>query len=277
MEADLGEEGVDRRLVGQQLAVEQRARPSGAARCRCRRSPRGPWRIAASRDGCNWPRPRRKAVARGGQAANDNMGRNEMKGITGAAGGRRAGACAGAAAPRPTPRPSTGSRTARRPIRSGPTSSPAPSSGPRTPATPSTPRSTTATSPSQQEAVRAAIAAKADGIVTTSPDPGSLVEVAKEANAAKIPIINFNTPDPTASFDAYVGGDNVTFGKHWAQYLVEQGPGEEGRLRLDAGRDPRRHLWRAGGGGHQARVRARRHHLRGHRGDARPGARSSPA
>jgi simple sugar transport system substrate-binding protein len=72
-----------------------------------------------------------------------------------------------------------------------------------------------------QEALRAAIAAGADGIVTTSPDPGSLVEVAKEANDAKIPIINFNTPDPTASFDAYVGGDNVTFGKNWAQYLVD--------------------------------------------------------
>src|SRR6187402_1654309 len=68
---------------------------------------------------------------------------------------------------------------------------------------------------SQQEAVRAAIAAKADGIVTTSPDPGSLIEIAKEANTAKIPIINFNTPDPKASFNAYVGGDNVTFGKHW--------------------------------------------------------------
>ena len=76
---------------------------------------------------------------------------------------------------------------------------------------------------SQQEAVRAAIAAKADGITTTSPDPGSLIEIAKEANAAKIPIINFNTPDPKASFDAYVGGDNVTFGKNWAQYLVEKG------------------------------------------------------
>src|SRR4249919_3094738 len=72
-----------------------------------------------------------------------------------------------------------------------------------------------------QEAVRAAIAAGADGIVTTSPDPGSLVEVAKEANDADIPIINFNTPDPTASFDAYVGGDNVVFGKNWAQYLVD--------------------------------------------------------
>jgi simple sugar transport system substrate-binding protein len=77
--------------------------------------------------------------------------------------------------------------------------------------------------PSQQEAVRAAIAAKADGIVTSSPDPGSLVQVAKEANAAHIPIINFNTPDPAASFNAYVGGDNVVFGRHWAQYLVDKG------------------------------------------------------
>ena len=77
--------------------------------------------------------------------------------------------------------------------------------------------------PSHQEAVRAAIAAKADGIVTSSPDPGSLVGVAKEANDAKIPIINFNTPDPKASFNAYVGGDNVVFGKNWAQYLVDKG------------------------------------------------------
>ena len=71
--------------------------------------------------------------------------------------------------------------------------------------------------------MRAAIAAKADGIVTSSPDPGSLVEVAKEANDAGIPIININTPDPTASFDAYVGGDNVVFGRNWAQYLVDKG------------------------------------------------------
>lgn len=77
--------------------------------------------------------------------------------------------------------------------------------------------------PSHQEAVRAAISAEADGIVTTSPDPGSLVEVVKEAKAAGIPIINFNTPDPTAGFDAYVGGDNVTFGRNWAQYLVDKG------------------------------------------------------
>ena len=77
--------------------------------------------------------------------------------------------------------------------------------------------------PSHQEAVRAAIASGAAGIVTSSPDPGSLVEVAKEANAARIPIINMNTPDPTASFDAYVGADLEVVGRGWAQYLVDKG------------------------------------------------------
>jgi simple sugar transport system substrate-binding protein len=77
--------------------------------------------------------------------------------------------------------------------------------------------------PSQQEAFRTAIAAKADAIVTTSPDPGSLVEVVKEARAAKIPVINFNTPDAKANFNAYVGADLVVVGKGWAQYLVDKG------------------------------------------------------
>ncbi|NKB69846.1 MAG: substrate-binding domain-containing protein [Candidatus Latescibacteria bacterium] len=76
---------------------------------------------------------------------------------------------------------------------------------------------------SHQEAVRAALAAGADGIVTSSPDPGSLVQVALEANEAGIPIININTPDPTASFDAYVGGNLVAVGRQWAQYLVDKG------------------------------------------------------
>jgi simple sugar transport system substrate-binding protein len=76
---------------------------------------------------------------------------------------------------------------------------------------------------SHQEAVRIAIAAGADGIVSSSPDPGSLVQVAKEANQANIPIININTPDPTASFDAYVGGDLIVVGAAWAQYLVDKG------------------------------------------------------
>lgn len=82
--------------------------------------------------------------------------------------------------------------------------------------------------PSHQEAIRAAIASGADGIVTSSPDPGSLVEVAAEANAAGIPIINMNTPDPTASFDAYVGGDLVVYGRSWAQYLVDNELVQEG-------------------------------------------------
>src|SRR5271166_2379552 len=74
--------------------------------------------------------------------------------------------------------------------------------------------------PSQQEAIRAAIAAKADAIVTT-PDPGSLVDVVKEARAAGIPVINFNTPDSKVNFNAYVGVDLATVGKGWAQYLVD--------------------------------------------------------
>ena len=75
--------------------------------------------------------------------------------------------------------------------------------------------------PAQQEALRAAIAAKADGIVTTSPDPGSLTEIVKEAKAAGIPLINFNTPDPSANFQAYVGSDLTVVGRGWAQYLVD--------------------------------------------------------
>lgn len=76
--------------------------------------------------------------------------------------------------------------------------------------------------PSQQEAIRAAIAAKADAIVTTSPDPGSLVDVVKEARAAGIPVINFNTPDPKVSFNAYVGADLNIVGRGWAKYMVDK-------------------------------------------------------
>ena len=75
--------------------------------------------------------------------------------------------------------------------------------------------------PSHQEAVRAAIAAGADGICTTSPDPGSLTDVVAEAQGAGIPILNFNTSDPSVPFDAYVGGDLQAYGAAWAQYLVD--------------------------------------------------------
>ena len=75
--------------------------------------------------------------------------------------------------------------------------------------------------PSQQEAVRAAIAAGADGICSTSPDPGSMVDVVKEARAKNIPILNFNTSDDKPDWNAYVGGDIKAFGHQWAQYLVD--------------------------------------------------------
>ena len=75
--------------------------------------------------------------------------------------------------------------------------------------------------PSQQEAVRAAISAKARGIVTSTPDPGSLTKVITEAHAAGIPVIIMNTEDKTSGRDAYVGGDNVAIGHRWAQYLVD--------------------------------------------------------
>jgi simple sugar transport system substrate-binding protein len=82
--------------------------------------------------------------------------------------------------------------------------------------------------PSQQEAVRAAIAAGADGICSTSPDPGSMVDVVAEAREAGIPIINFNTPDDAPDWNAYVGGDLNEVGRAWAQYLVDNGHVSEG-------------------------------------------------
>jgi simple sugar transport system substrate-binding protein len=45
----------------------------------------------------------------------------------------------------------------------------------------------------------------------------------KEPHPAKIPVINFNTPDAKANFNAYVGADLVVVGKGWAQYLVDKG------------------------------------------------------
>jgi simple sugar transport system substrate-binding protein len=77
--------------------------------------------------------------------------------------------------------------------------------------------------PSHQEAVRAAIAAGAAGIVTSTPDPGSLTQVISEAHAKGIPVIVINTEDKTSGRDAYVGGDNIQIGSRWAQYLVDKG------------------------------------------------------
>jgi len=77
--------------------------------------------------------------------------------------------------------------------------------------------------PSHQEAIRAAIAAGAAGIVTSTPDPGSLTKVIAEAHAKGIPVIIMNTEDKTSGRDAYVGGDNEVIGRRWAQYLVDKG------------------------------------------------------
>lgn len=82
--------------------------------------------------------------------------------------------------------------------------------------------------PSHQEAFRAAIAAGATGIVTSTPDPGSLNEVIAEAHAAGIPVIIINTEDKDSGRDAYVGGDNIEIGRRWAQYLVDNGFVSEG-------------------------------------------------
>ncbi len=82
--------------------------------------------------------------------------------------------------------------------------------------------------PSHQEAFRAAIAAGAAGIVTSTPDPGSLNEVIAEAHDAGIPVIIINTEDADSGRDAYVGGDNVDVGRRWAQYLVDNGHVAEG-------------------------------------------------
>jgi len=82
--------------------------------------------------------------------------------------------------------------------------------------------------PSHQEAMRAAISAGADGICSSNPDPGALVDTVAEAREAGIPTLNFNTPDPSADWNAYIGGDLVEFGRQWAQYLVDNEHVEEG-------------------------------------------------
>jgi ABC-type sugar transport system substrate-binding protein len=56
--------------------------------------------------------------------------------------------------------------------------------------------------PSQQEAFRAAISAHARGIVTSTPDPGSMTKVISEAHAAGIPVIIMNTDDKASGRDA---------------------------------------------------------------------------
>ncbi len=75
--------------------------------------------------------------------------------------------------------------------------------------------------PTHQEAFRAAITTGAAGIVSSTPDPGTLNEVIAEAHAVGIPVILMNTEDAASGRDAYVGGDTEDIGRRWAQYLVD--------------------------------------------------------
>ena len=74
---------------------------------------------------------------------------------------------------------------------------------------------------SQKEAFSAAIAAGADGIASTSNGIGVLRDEVKLAKEKGIPVVFFNTDDPTAGRDAYIGADLYQVGVIWAKYLVD--------------------------------------------------------
>lgn len=73
----------------------------------------------------------------------------------------------------------------------------------------------------QKEALNTAIAAKPDGIATTSAQPGLWPHEVAAAKSAGIPIIFFNTDDPSTGRQAYVGADLKEVGAIWARYLVD--------------------------------------------------------
>jgi simple sugar transport system substrate-binding protein len=73
----------------------------------------------------------------------------------------------------------------------------------------------------EKEAIQAAIAAHADGIAISSPKDGALVDDVKKAEGAGIPVVFFNTDDPSTGRDAYVGANLEGVGVQWAQYLVD--------------------------------------------------------
>ena len=73
---------------------------------------------------------------------------------------------------------------------------------------------------SQQEAIASAIAAKASGIATSSPQPKVLAKLVAKAKQRGIPVVTFNSDDPTTQRVAYVGADLTSAGVQWATYLV---------------------------------------------------------
>ena len=76
---------------------------------------------------------------------------------------------------------------------------------------------------SHKEAFKAAIAAGADGIATSSPEQGVLTDEVKLAHSKGIPVVFFNTDDKASGRDAYVGAELFTVGFQWASYLVDNG------------------------------------------------------
>jgi simple sugar transport system substrate-binding protein len=73
---------------------------------------------------------------------------------------------------------------------------------------------------SQVDAINAAIAARAKGIATTSPQPGVLKTLVRKAAARGIPVVTLNSDDPATGRIAYVGADLTEAGQIWANYLV---------------------------------------------------------
>lgn len=75
---------------------------------------------------------------------------------------------------------------------------------------------------SQINAIDAAVAAGADGIATSAPQGGgALTQAVQLAHKHGIPVVFFNTDDPSTGRDAYVGANNVQVGKMKAEYLVQ--------------------------------------------------------
>lgn len=72
----------------------------------------------------------------------------------------------------------------------------------------------------QKEAINAAIAAAPDGIGMSSAQPGLWTEEVMTAKANNIPVVFFNSDDPSTGRDAYVGADLEFAGVTWANYLV---------------------------------------------------------
>ncbi len=73
----------------------------------------------------------------------------------------------------------------------------------------------------QIEFIKAAIAAGADGIGTTMPDPEAFNDVVKEAMDMGIPVIALNADAPTSGRLAYIGQGNYEAGRSMGSEIVK--------------------------------------------------------